>query len=168
MIVLSFCQSSPMEVLPEEKNLSLFTLVMDGGLAGQVIVAMLLLLFAMVIYVYVERLLSIKSAAKSSPHFMNQINDYITEGNLKMATALCNKEQTPMTDLIKSGVARVGKPVSEINTALENTGKLQINTLSKNIGVLATIAGVAPMIGFLGTVIGMIISIHEIANSGGK
>lgn len=152
----------------QEKTLSIFSLIMEGGLAGQIIIAVLLVLFTLAIYVYVERLLIIRAASQLSPNFMNQIKDQINQGNLKTADSLCIKENTPIASVIQSGVSRIGKPVSEINTALENTGKLQINMLHKNVGVLATISGAAPMIGFLGTVIGMIISIHEIANAGGQ
>lgn len=169
MIYLNTYQISQDTVLPTvEKKLSIFRLIMDGGLGGQIIIGVLLLLFVLAVYIYTERLLSIKTAGKVSFHFMNQIKDYISNGNIKAAESLCNHQNTPVAAVIKSGVLRIGKPVTEINTALENTGKLQVNTLSKNIGVLATISGAAPMIGFLGTVIGMIISIHQIANAGGQ
>jgi biopolymer transport protein ExbB len=100
--------------------------------------------------------------------FMNQIRDHIISGNLTAARSLCNQEDSPASNLIEKGISRIGKPLEDINTAIENAGKLEVYKLERNVNVVATIAGAAPMIGFLGTVIGMIVAIHEIANSGGQ
>ena len=97
---------------------------------------------------------------------MNQIRDNIQSGNIEAAKILSQNNSTPVARLIEKGISRIGKPLDDINTAIENAGKLEIYKLEKNVAVLATIAGAAPMIGFLGTVIGMIVAIHEIANSG--
>ena len=99
---------------------------------------------------------------------MNQIRDYVSSGKLESAHALCKNTTSPTARLIEKGISRIGKPLEDINTAIENAGKLEIYQLEKNVSVIATIAGAAPMIGFLGTVIGMIVAIHEIANSGGQ
>jgi biopolymer transport protein ExbB len=99
---------------------------------------------------------------------MNQIKDYVSEGKLEAATDLCKKTNSPTARLVGKGISRIGKPLEDINKAIENSGKLEVYQLEKNVPVLATIAGAAPMIGFLGTVIGMIVAIHEIANSGGQ
>ena len=99
---------------------------------------------------------------------MNQIKDYVANGNLEAAKSLCEKGEAPVVNMIGTGISRIGKPLEDINTAIENAGKLEIYKLENNVSVVATIAGAAPMIGFLGTVIGMIISIHEIANAGGQ
>ena len=156
------------EVVSEEKTLSIYKLIMDGGLGGQIIIALLFVLLAVALYIYFERFFAIKSASKVDKNFMNQIKDYVSNGKLDAAKELCNTTDTPTARLIGKGISRIGKPLEDINTAIETAGKLEVYQLEKNVSVLATIAGAAPMIGFLGTVIGMIIAIHEIANAGGQ
>lgn len=156
------------EVVSEEKTLSIYKLIMEGGLGGQIIIAILLVLLAVSLYIYFERFFAIKAASKVDKDFMNQIKDYVANGNIEAAKSLCDSVETPVSNLISTGISRIGKPLDDINTAIENSGKLEIYKLEKNVSVVATIAGAAPMIGFLGTVIGMIISIHEIANAGGQ
>lgn len=156
------------EVLQEEKTLSIFNLIMEGGLGGQIIIGILFVLLAVTIYIYFERFFSVKAAAKIDKNFMDQIRDYISNGKIESADALCKSKDTPISRLIGKGISRIGKPLEDINTAIETAGKLEIYQLEKNVSMLATIAGSAPMIGFLGTVIGMIVAIHEIANAGGQ
>jgi biopolymer transport protein ExbB len=152
----------------EEKTFSIQALILEGGLGGQIIIALLTLLLAVSIYLYLERFFAIKSASKVDKDFMNQIKDHVTNGSLDAAKTLCDANHTPVSNLIAVGISRIGKPLEDINTAIENAGKLEVYKLEKNVSVLATISGAAPMIGFLGTVIGMIISIHELANAGGQ
>jgi biopolymer transport protein ExbB len=169
--MLSFFQenkASLVETISEEKTLSIYKLIMDGGLGGQIIIAILFTLLAVGLYIYFERFFAIKAASKVDEHFMDQIRDYVSNGNLEAASALCDNKNTPTARLIGKGISRIGKPLEDINTAIETAGKLEVYQLEKNVSVLATIAGAAPMIGFLGTVIGMIIAIHEIANAGGQ
>ncbi len=156
------------EALSEEKTLSIYNLIVDGGLGGQIIIALLFVLLLVGLYIYFERFLAIKAASKVDKNYMNQIRDSILNGNLESAKILSQSNRSPVARLIEKGISRIGKPLDDINTAIENAGKLEIYKLEKNVSVLATIAGAAPMIGFLGTVIGMIIAIHEIANSGGQ
>tara|TARA_B110000091_G_scaffold194687_1_gene220759 strand:- start:316 stop:1005 length:690 start_codon:yes stop_codon:yes gene_type:complete len=156
------------DVISEEKTLSIYKLIMDGGLGGQIIIAILFVLLAVALYIYFERFFAIKTASKIDENFINQIKDYISNGKLASANALCKSKNTPTARLIGKGVSRIGKPLDDISKAIETAGKLEVYQLEKNVSVLATIAGVAPMIGFLGTVIGMIIAIHEIANAGGQ
>lgn len=156
------------EVVSEEKTLSIINLIMDGGLGGQIIVALLFLLLLVALYIYFERFLAIKAAARIDKNYMNQIRDNILNGNIEAAKILSRNNDSPVARLIEKGISRIGKPLDDINTAIENAGKLEIYKLEKNVSILATIAGAAPMIGFLGTVIGMIIAIHEIANAGGQ
>jgi biopolymer transport protein ExbB len=151
-----------------EKTLSIIELIKDGGLGGQIIIAILFLLLIVACYIYFERLFAIKSASKVDDNFMNQIKDHVSNGKLDAAKMLCAQANSPVSRLIQKGVSRIGKPLEDINTAIENAGRLEIYKLEKNVSVLATISGAAPMIGFLGTVIGMILSIFEIANSGGS
>ncbi|PQJ81076.1 MotA/TolQ/ExbB proton channel family protein [Polaribacter glomeratus] len=156
------------EAVQEEKTLSIYNLIVDGGLGGQIIIAILVVLLAVALYIYFERFFAIKSASKVDKNFMNQIKDYVSNGKLESANSLCKSTDTPTARLIGKGISRIGKPLDDINTAIETAGKLEIYQLEKNVSVLATIAGVAPMIGFLGTVIGMIVAIHAIANAGGQ
>ncbi len=156
------------ENLSEEKTLSIYNLIMDGGIGGQIIIALLFVLLLVALYIYFERYFAIKAASKTDKNFMNQIKDNILNGNIEAAKILSASSDTPEARMIEKGISRIGKPLEDINTAIENTGKIEIYKLEKNVSILATIAGAAPMIGFLGTVIGMIIAIHEIANSGGQ
>lgn len=159
------------EVLTEdesvEKTLSIIELISSGGLAGKLIIGILFILLVVAIYIYFERLLAIKAASKVDSNFMNQIKDHVSNGKIDAAQVLCAQVNSPVSRLIAKGITRVGKPLEDINTAIENAGRLEVYGLEKNVSMLATISSVAPMIGFLGTVIGMILSIFEVANSGG-
>ena len=151
-----------------EKTLSIIELISSGGTAGQVIIALLFVLLIAAIYIYFERLFAIKAASNVDSNFMNQIKDHVSNGKIDSAQTLCAQVNTPVSRLISKGMTRIGKPLEDINTAIENAGRLELYGLEKNVSVLATISSIAPMIGFLGTVIGMILSIFEIANSGGQ
>tara|TARA_B100000579_G_C22818758_1_gene849356 strand:- start:1363 stop:2031 length:669 start_codon:yes stop_codon:yes gene_type:complete len=158
-------QNTPLQT---EKTLSLIELIKGGGLGGQLIIGLLFLLLIIVIYIYFERLFTIKSASKISPNFMSQIKTYVLKHKIDGAQALCLTENKPVARLISKGLSRIGRPLDDISTTIENAGRLEIYKLEKNVSILATIAGAAPMIGFLGTVIGMILSIFEISNAGGN
>ena len=168
--MLSYLQenSEILDVVSEEKTLSIYKLIIDGGLGGQIIISILFVLLATSLYIYFERFFTIKAATKVDKNFMNQIKDYISNGKLEAASDLCTKTNSPTARLIEKGISRIGKPLEDINKAIENAGKLEVYQLEKNVSVIATIAGSAPMIGFLGTVLGMIVAIHEIANAGGQ
>lgn len=160
------------DLLPEgesvKKTLSIIELIGSGGTAGMLIIGILFVLLFVALYIYFERLFAIKAASKIDSNFMNQIKDHISNGKTDSAQILCAQANTPVSRLINKGISRIGKPLEDISTAIETAGKLELYGLEKNVSVLATISGVAPMIGFLGTVIGMILSIFEIANSGGQ
>jgi len=170
-ILLQNAQDSA-EVLPEgepvEKTLSIIELISSGGFAGQIIIAILFLLLVAACYIYFERLFTIKAASEIDDNFMNQIKDHVSNGKIESAQTLCNQVNSPVSRLIGKGISRIGKPLADINTAIENAGRLEIYRLEKNVSVLATISGAAPMIGFLGTVVGMILAIFELANAGGS
>ena len=151
-----------------EKTLSLIELVKGGGLGGQLIIGLLFVLLIIVIYIYFERLFAIKSASRISSNFMAQIKTYVLNHKIEGAQALCLSENKPVARLIAKGLSRIGRPLEDISTTIENAGRLEVCKLEKNVSILATIAGAAPMIGFLGTVIGMILSIFEISNAGGN
>lgn len=150
-----------------EKTLSIIELISSGGVAGQVIIAILFVMLIFAIYIYFERLFAIKAASQIDSNFMNQIKDHVSNGKIDSAQMLCAQVNSPVSRLINKGITRIGKPLEDINTAIENAGRLEIYGLEKNVSILATISGVAPMIGFLGTVVGMILAIFELANAGG-
>ena len=158
----------PTNVESVEKTISIIELISSGGVAGQVIIAVLFLLLIAAIYIYFERIFAIKAASNVDANFMNQIKDHVSNGKIDSAQILCAQVNTPVSRLIGKGISRIGKPLADINTAIENAGRLEIYGLEKNVSILATISGVAPMIGFLGTVIGMILAIFELANAGGS
>jgi biopolymer transport protein ExbB len=152
-----------------KKTLSIYKLIMEGGMGGKIIMAILFVLLIVAVFIYFERLFAIKAASKVDKNFMNQIKDNVSRGRIEAARMLCAQQsKSSVAKLIEKGISRIGKPLADINTAIENAGRLEIYKLEKNVSVLATISGAAPMIGFLGTVIGMILSIFEIANSGGS
>ena len=151
-----------------EKTLSIIDLIFNGGAGSVFIMGLLFVLLAVALYIYFERLFAIKAAAKIDANFMNQIKDYISNGKIDAAKSLCALTDSPVARLTEKGVSRIGKPLDDINTAIENAGTLEVYKLEKNVSVLATVAGAAPMIGFLGTVIGMILAFHEMATSGGQ
>lgn len=150
-----------------EKTLSIIELIKSGGLAGQLIILLLFILLLVASYIYFERLFAIKAASKVDPNFMNQIKEYVSKGKIESANVLCAQVNSPVSRLISKGISRIGRPLEDINTTIENAGRLEVYGLEKNVSVLATISGAAPMIGFLGTVIGMILAIFELANAGG-
>jgi len=156
------------DVMSEEKTLSVIDLIFNGGTGSVLIITVLFIMLFIALYIYFERIFAIKAASKIDSNFMNQIRDYVTSGKLEAAKLLCAQTDSPVARLTEKGVSRIGKPLDDINTAIENAGTLEVYKLEKNVSILATVAGAAPMIGFLGTVIGMILAFHEMATSGGQ
>tara|TARA_B100000780_G_scaffold278519_1_gene252294 strand:- start:2639 stop:3325 length:687 start_codon:yes stop_codon:yes gene_type:complete len=136
-----------------EVEVNILQLLMEGGWYIMLPLA-LMSIFAM--YVYFERYMAIRRAEKNSPDFMQRLKDYISQGQLPSAKNLCADNDTPMARMLGKGISRIGKPLSDISTSIENVGKLEIYSLEKNMSILATVAGAAPMVGMLGTVIGMV------------
>lgn len=153
---------------PAEKTMSILELMTSGGIGGILIMVFLGILSVFAVYIFFERFGAIRSANKVDPNFMNNIKDMVLDGKLDAAGALCKAESTPVARMIEKGISRIGKPLGDITQAIENQGKLEVSRLEKGLPMLATISGGAPMIGFLGTVIGMILSIFEISNAGGN
>lgn len=147
---------------PTEEKLSLLELIMMGGW----IMLPLVILSIIGIYIFIERFLIINRASKEDRNFMNNIRDFVHDGRIDSANALCRSYYTPIARMIEKGVSRIGKPLNDINAAIENVGKLEVARLEKNVAGLATIAGVAPMIGFLGTVIGMVRAFYDMSKAG--
>lgn len=164
----AMAQDTASTLMPEEKTLSIMELVMSGGIGGQLVMLTLFILSVIAVYLFIERYLSIKKAAKEDTNFMNNIRDYIVNGKVDAAKSLCENTNTPVARMLEKGISRIGKPLNDISAAIENTGKLEVSKLEANLATLATISGAAPMIGFLGTVIGMILAFHEMAMAGGQ
>lgn len=165
---LAVAQEAILDTQPVEKTLSIWELVSSGGIGGQMIMITLGLLFFFALYLYFERLMAINAASKIDVNFMNNIKMNIMNGKIDAAKMLCAQTNSPVARLTEKGISRIGKPLEDINTAIENAGKLEIYKLEKNVSMLATISGAGPMIGFLGTVIGMILAFHKMASGGGQ
>jgi biopolymer transport protein ExbB len=161
-------QDGLLEPVAVEKTLSIWELISSGGVGGNIIMITLGLLLFFALYLYFERLMAINAASKIEKSFMDQIRDNIINGRIDAAKMLCAHSKSPVARLIEKGISRIGKPLEDINTAIENAGKLEIYKLEKNASMLATISGAGPMIGFLGTVLGMILAFHKMASGGGQ
>jgi biopolymer transport protein ExbB len=148
--------------------MTILELMTSGGIGGILIMTFLGVLSVFAVYIFLERFGAIRSANKVDPNFMNNIKDMVLDGKLDAAGALCKAESTPVARMIEKGISRIGKPLGDITQAIENQGKLEVTRLEKGLPMLATISGGAPMIGFLGTVIGMILTFKEMANAGGQ
>lgn len=150
------------EVITEE-TISIAQLIVDGG---WYIMGPLAILSILAVYIFVERFLAIRKASSGDENFTDKIRDFIHEGKLDSAKNLCTTVDSPIARMLEKGISRIGKPLGDISTAIENVGKLEVYRLEKSLSTLATIAGAAPMIGFLGTVIGMIVTFHQMKISG--
>ena len=117
------------EVLSEEKTLSVMDLIFSGGTGSVVIISVLFVMLAVALYIYFERLLAVNAASKIDANFMNQIRDHVTNGKLEAAKILCAQTDSPVARLTEKGVSRIGKPLDDINTAIENAGRLEIYKL---------------------------------------
>ena len=147
--------------VPAEK-ISLFYLLREGG----VLMIPLLLCSILLVYVFVERLIAIRKAGATDNNFMSRLRTNIADGNLQAAKALCQGVDTPIARVIDKGVSRIGKPVDTIEKSMESTGKLEVYQMEKNLAILSTLAGIAPMFGFLGTIAGMIILFFNVQHQG--
>jgi biopolymer transport protein ExbB len=147
----------------EEVKQNLIDLIVQGGPLGIAIVAILLVLSIIALYIFIERWMTIKRAGKIDENFINNIRASVGAGNIEGAKALCRSTDSPAARMIEKGIMRIGKPLNDIDAAIENVGNLEIFKLEKNLSTLASIAGAAPMIGFFGTVTGMIQAFYKMA-----
>ncbi len=138
----------------------------DLALKGGWIMIVLLVLLLMTIYVLIERTLVISKAGKEDNSFMNRIKDYIHDGKIDAALNLCHNTDTPSARMVEKGISRLGRPMGDVMSAIENQGNIEISKLEKGIPVLATSASGAPMVGFLGTVTGMVKAFMSMAGAG--
>lgn len=155
-------------IVPKEETLSIIELITSVGIGGSIIMSILGILSIYAVYILFERYSTIKQASKEDEDFFNTIKELVEKKNISSAKQLCQETNTPISRMIEKGVDRIEKPMTDISSAIENQGKLEIYKMENNLANLATIAGAAPMIGFLGTVIGMIVAFHEMASSGGN
>ncbi|HEX8608938.1 MAG TPA: MotA/TolQ/ExbB proton channel family protein [Pedobacter sp.] len=152
--------AQPMAAAPEE--LHFIDLLFKGG---WVMIPLALLAFAGLI-IFVERYITIRKATKTESNLMLQIKQYIHDGRLDNAIALCKNNNSPLARMLEKGLKRIGRPIKDIEAAIENNGKLEVSKLEKNIGILGIIAGIAPMLGFVGTIIGVITIFHDVSIKG--
>lgn len=134
---------------------------------GGWIMIVLGILFVGMVYIFIERLIVISKAAKEDKSFMSRIKDYIHEGKLDSAINLCKETNTPSARLVEKGISRIGRPMNDVLVTIENTGNIEVAKLEKGISLLATISGGAPMLGFLGTVTGMVLTFYNMAATSG-
>lgn len=151
---------------PEEESatMRLIDLIIQGGPLGIAIVSILLLLSIIGLFIFIERWLTIKKAGRIDEQFINNIRAAVTAGNIEGAKALCKTTDSPVSRMVEKGLMRIGKPLRDIDAAIENVGNLEVFKLEKNLSTLASISGAAPMIGFFGTVTGMIAAFYEMAS----
>ncbi len=142
---------------------SLLGIITEGGPLGIIIVGILLVLSFIALYIFFERYATINRAGKIDETFMNNIRMNVAAGNIAAARALCQTTDSPVARMVEKGLKRIGKPLRDIDAAIENVGNLEVFKLEKNLSRLASIAGAAPMIGFFGTVTGMIMAFYRMA-----
>lgn len=142
------------------------TKFIDLALKGGWIMIPIIALSIIGVYIFFDRYFAIKKAGKFDPGFLEKIKVYISGGKIDEAIMLCRSNSTPASRMIEKGINRIGRPLNDVNAAIENVGNLEIAKLEKGLPVLASVAGGAPMIGFLGTVMGMIQAFYDMANAG--
>lgn len=150
------------EMVETANEMNLWDMAVKGGW----VMVVLALLSVICVYIFVERLAVIKKASKVDPAFMERIRDYVKTDELKSAINYCRVTNSPASNMIEKGLERLDRPAAEVQAALENAGNLEVAKLEKGLSIMATISSGAPMIGFLGTVLGMVKAFWEMANAG--
>ncbi len=148
----------------EQEGISILDLMLKGGF----MMVPLLVLSIIAVSIFIERMLSIRGASKIPNQFIDNIKNLVTNGDINGARLLCAQTESPVAKMIEKGISRIGSPLKNIEVSIENVGKIEIYKLEKNLSLLATISGAAPMIGFLGTVTGMIQAFISIAQEEGS
>jgi biopolymer transport protein ExbB len=152
-------------LLPQQTGTMKLTLL-DLAIKGGWVMIPIILLSFVAAYIFIERFYVIRKATREDQNFMNRIKDYIHDGRIEAALALCKATDSPSARMVEKGISRLGRPLQDIQTAIENVGKLEISKLEKGFPTLATITGAEPMLGFLGTVIGMVQSFYRMEQAG--
>lgn len=157
-------QAAPAVADAVAEELTFWNMAVKGGW-----IMIFLAIFSIVaVYIIVERAMAISKASKEDVNFMNEIKNYVSQGQIKEARIRCQGANSPVSHMIDKGLSRLGKSNSDIREAIENVGNLEVANLEKGLPLLATISSVGPMIGFLGTVLGMITAFYDMANAGGN
>lgn len=147
---------------PVPEKISMWDLLQKGGW----VMYPLYFLFALAIFVFFERLIAISKASKIEDNFMNIIRDHIITSNVTAARSLAKNTDNPVARIIDKGLQRIGKPIDAIEKSMENVGKLEMYKMERNLNILSLIAGISPMFGFLGTIVGMVQLFYGIASTG--
>lgn len=158
----SLVKIAQQEAASSVEKISLFHLLMEGG----ALMIPLLLCSVVMVYVFVERFLAIRKASAMDGSFMPRLHDLVQKGDTSAAVAACKSVNTPVARVLEKGISRIGKPIEIIEKSMENAGRLEVYQLEKNLSVLSTIAGIAPILGFLGTIAGMIILFFNVQHQG--
>ena len=137
-------------------SMSIWDLCFGGGAFSVVLMCLLFALFFVMVFIFVDRFIAIRKATTIDSNFMNRIRDFISEGNIEAAIDLCRRTNSPIARMVEKGIERIGRPMSDIQTAIENVANVEVAKLETSLPWLSSIAGGAPMIGFLGTVVGMV------------
>jgi biopolymer transport protein ExbB len=161
-IAASSVDSLSLSMAAKETPVSYFELAVKGGW----VMIPIGILSIIAIYVFIERFMTLRNAGKIDQNFMNRIKDYIHDGKVDAALALCQSTNNPLARMIEKGVNRIGRPLNDINTAIQNIGQVEIYKLEKGLAVLASCAGGAPMLGFFGTVLGMVKTFMDMSSAG--
>ncbi|MCW5912197.1 MAG: MotA/TolQ/ExbB proton channel family protein [Cyclobacteriaceae bacterium] len=164
MIIAQIVTGAQDAATAADQSISLMSLVLAGG----PLMIPLAICSVIAIYIFVERVLTVNKANVSSDVFMGRIKELVLKGDINGAKVLCAQHDTPVARMIEKGVSRIGSPLKTIEASIENVGKIEVFRLEKNLSVLATVAGAAPMIGFLGTVMGMVSAFIAIAQEEGS
>jgi len=159
MVFLQIASDSTSAVSGAHAELPLYELLLK---AGWIMVPIVIALF-IAIYFFFERLITVNKAAKIDRNFMNQVQDLVQDGNIAGARSLCKNSDFPVARMLDKGLKKIGRPIDDIEKALESAGKIEVYKLEKNLSILGTIAGVAPMLGFIGTILGVITIFVHIA-----
>lgn len=149
---------------PHEEKLSIISLLFDKGSIW--ITIPLIIISCIIVYIFIDRYLAINKVSKDDTNLMNNIRDNIHNNRLDSALALCKATNTPIARMIEKGLSRLGRPLSDINETISNVGQLEVSRLEKGMSTISTLASIAPMLGFLGTVTGMIVAFHDMSTAG--
>lgn len=164
MTLLQIVSSDTLNAVSEQESVSVLELLMKGGWT----MIPILILSILAVYIFVERWMTLKKAAQLPKEFMDKIKKMVLDGDVSGAKSMCATSNSPTARMIEKGITRLGSPLKNIEASIENVGRIEIYKLEKNLNVLATISGAAPMLGFFGTVLGMIQAFMAIAQEEGS
>ena len=165
LLMIQADMQTALDTVATEPN-GISTKFIDMAIKGGWIMIPILVLSIIAVYIFIERFFAIKKAGKFDSGLVEKIKAYITAGKLDDAIVLCRNNPNPASRMMEKGISRIGRPLTDVNAAIENVGNLEVSKLEKGLPALASVAGGAPMIGFLGTVMGMIQAFYDMSNAG--